>query len=57
MPLVINSLRGRHTCTQTCTHTDVHTKSILRNQVHARFKNLENYINNEKLQLYSSYVQ
>ena len=33
MPLVINSLGDGHT--QTRTHTDVRTKSILRNQVRA----------------------
>ena len=32
-PLVISALRGRHTDTQTCTHTDVHTISISRNQI------------------------
>ena len=37
MPLVINSLRGRHTHTQTNTHAYRHsrTEAILRNQVHA----------------------
>ena len=49
--LVINSLGGRHT--QTCTHTDVRTESILRNQAcashklaRAWFKNLLKWIDN-----------
>ena len=35
MPLVINSLRGGHTQTDTNTHTytDAHTETILRNQM------------------------
>ena len=48
MPLVINSLRGRHTYTNT--HTDVCTETILRNQGHAGlwpactwFKNTNTY--------------
>ena len=32
MPLVINNLRGGHTHIHM--HTDVHTETILRNQVH-----------------------
>ena len=33
MPLVINSLGGVHT--QTCTHTDIRTETVLRNQASA----------------------
>ena len=52
-PLVINSLGGRHTQTQTHTqththkhtHTDVRTETILRNQARAWFKN-DAYYNN-----------
>ena len=42
-PLVINSLGGGHT--QTHTHTDVHTETILRNHLRAWFKNnwIEHY--------------
>ena len=46
MPLVINSLGGRHTHTHKHTHTDVRTGTISRNQAraglrpaHAWFKN------------------
>ena len=35
MPLVINSLGGRHTNTHMHTHTDVHTETISRNQARA----------------------
>ena len=45
MPLVINNLGGGHTNTHKYTHTDIHTKTILRNQMlaghsppHAWFK-------------------
>ena len=38
MPLVINSL-GANTYTNTHTHTDVRTETILGNQAHAWFKN------------------
>ena len=33
-PLVINSLEGGYTHKHTCTHTNIHTETILRNQVH-----------------------
>ena len=45
MPLVINSLGGRHTHTHTHTHTNTHayrhswTEAILRNRACAWFKN------------------
>ena len=38
MPLVINSLGGGHT--QTNTHTDIRTETILRNQMRTWFKRL-----------------
>ena len=34
IPLVINSPGGKHIHTQACTHTDLYTETILRNQVH-----------------------
>ena len=44
MPLVVNSLGGGHTNTHT--HTDFHTETIFRNQVHADLLQAPVWFNN-----------
>ena len=45
-PLVINSLGGGHTHTQTHTHTDVRTETISRNQARAGLRPARAWFNN-----------